>query len=94
MKQADLRNMFRKSSKSICTSNVVISPDKALISYSLTSAVMTPVNTEDPDDPEPAAQGDTQIEYCSNESYSPMYRSRNKKLQVRTLDQYKYCLII
>jgi hypothetical protein len=51
-----------------------------LVSYSSTSAVKTPENTEGPDDPEIAAQGNTQIEYSSDESYSPKYRRRNKKL--------------
>ena len=75
--------MFRESSRNVCTSNFVVSPDKVLVSYSSTSAVKTPENTENPDDPESAAQGDSQIEYSSNESYSPMDRNRNKKLQVR-----------
>jgi len=41
--------------------------------------VKTPEDTEDSDDPEPAAQRDTQIEYSSNKSYSPMYREEREK---------------
>jgi hypothetical protein len=35
MKQADLRDMFKRASKSVCTSTVVISPDPYLLLHQL-----------------------------------------------------------
>jgi type VI protein secretion system component VasA len=59
MKQADLRDMFRKASKSVCTSTVVVSPEHLSPTPSMSSAMMTPENTEeDLDDPEPVNKGD------------------------------------
>jgi hypothetical protein len=67
MKQADGTNLFRKSSKSACTSTVVVSPDPLSPAPSTSSTVKTPENTEeDPDDPEPADEGDIQMEYSSD----------------------------
>jgi hypothetical protein len=63
VKQADLRDMFKKASKRVCTSNVV-SPDPLSPTPSTSPAMNTPENTEeDPDDPEPAGEGDIQMEY-------------------------------
>jgi hypothetical protein len=54
MKQADLRDMFKKAFKSVCTSTVVICPDTLSPTPATSSGVKTPENTEeDPDDPEP-----------------------------------------
>jgi hypothetical protein len=59
LKQADLRDMFIKASKSGCTSNVV-SPDPLSPIPSTFPAMETPENIEEvPDNPEPAAEGDT-----------------------------------
>jgi len=59
--------MFKKASKSVCTSTTVVSPDllSPTTSTSSTSlAVNTPENTEeDCDSPKPANEGDTQMEY-------------------------------
>jgi hypothetical protein len=67
MKQADLRVMFKKASKSVCTSTVVVSPDPLLPTPSNSSATKTPENTgEEPEAPEPAAEGDIQMEYSSD----------------------------
>jgi hypothetical protein len=61
VKQADLRDMFKKASNSVCTSTVVIFPD---LTPSTSSAIKTPENPEE--DPEPADEGDLQMEYSSN----------------------------
>jgi hypothetical protein len=66
MKQADLRNKLKKVSKSVCTSTIVVPPDLLFPTPSISSAIKTPENSEqDPDDPEPQAEGDIQIEYSS-----------------------------
>jgi hypothetical protein len=63
VKQADLRDMFKKATKSGCTSTVLVSPDPLSPTLSPSSAMMTPENTEeDPDDPEPADEGDIQMD--------------------------------
>jgi hypothetical protein len=70
MTQADLRGMFKKTSKSVCTSTVVVPPDPLSPILSPSSGMQTPENTEDdPDDPEPADE-DVQMEHCSDQSYS------------------------
>jgi hypothetical protein len=63
MKQPDLRNMFNKASKSICTSSVVASPDP-LSPAPISLAMKTQENIEE--DREPADGGDIQMEYSSN----------------------------
>jgi hypothetical protein len=46
---------------------VVVSPDFSSPTPSTSSTTKTTENTEDdPDDPKQAAEGDTQIEYCSD----------------------------
>jgi hypothetical protein len=53
MKQADLRDMFKKASKSICTLTTVASPDALPPTPSTSSAMKSPESTEeDPDDPD------------------------------------------
>jgi hypothetical protein len=60
LKQADLRDMFKKTSKSVCTSTVLVSPDPMFLTT-------TQENTkEDLDDPELADERDIQMEYTSN----------------------------
>jgi len=50
----------------------VISPDLLPPTPSTSSALNTPENIEeDPDDSEPAAEGDVQMEYYSDWLYSP-----------------------
>jgi hypothetical protein len=63
MKQADLMNLFKKVSKTVCTSAIVVSPDPLSAAPPTASTVKTP---EDPDDPEPAEEGDSQVEYSSD----------------------------
>lgn len=64
MKQADLRDMFEKASKSVCTSTVVLSPDTLSPTPSTSSVVKTPENAEeDSDDPKPEDEADIQMEY-------------------------------
>jgi hypothetical protein len=67
--------MFKKASKSACISTIVVSP-KPLPPTPSTNT------EEDPDESEPA-DGDIQMEYCSDYLYSH-YRRSTKKLPVRT----------
>jgi hypothetical protein len=72
VKQADLKEMFKKASKSVCISTVVLSPDPLSPASSTSSAVKTPESTEeDSDDPEPADEGDIQMDYSSDWLYVP-----------------------
>jgi len=51
--------MFKKASRRVCTSAVVIFPDPLSYSPSTSSAVKTPENTkQDPDDPVSSDKGD------------------------------------
>ena len=70
------------ASKSVCTSTVVVSPDLFSPTPSTSLAVKSQENTEEyPDDPEPATAGDIQMEYSSDQLYSPRaHRSSNNKL--------------
>jgi len=56
-----LRDMFKKASKSFCTSNVVVFPEPLCPNLSTSLAIKTPENTEEY--PEPADEVDFQIEY-------------------------------
>jgi hypothetical protein len=56
--------MFKKASKSVCQSTIVLSRDPLSPTPSTSSARKTPENTEeDPDDPESIDEGDIQMEY-------------------------------
>ena len=58
--------MFKKASKNVCTSTVLVSPDP-LSPTPTFSAMKAPENTEqNPDDLEPAGEGDIQLEYTSD----------------------------
>jgi hypothetical protein len=64
--------MFKKASKSVCTSAVVVLLEPLAPTPSAASAVKTLENTEeDPDDPEQADEGDIQMEYSSYYLCSP-----------------------
>ena len=66
MKQANLGDVFRKSSKSACTS-FVVSPYPLSLTPSSASTMKTPGNTEDdPGDPESGDAGDIQSQYSSD----------------------------
>ena len=66
MKQADLRDMFKKASKSVGTPADVISPDPLSPTPSASSPMKTPKNTaETLMTPEPA-DGDIEMEYFCN----------------------------
>jgi len=66
VEHADLREMFKKSSKSVCSSTVVVSPDPPSPTPLISSAMNTPENTQEyPDDLEPPYEGDIQMEYSS-----------------------------
>jgi len=72
VKLADLRDKFKKASKIVQTSSVVVCPDHLSPTPSTSSAVRTPENTEwDPDDLKPADEGDIQTEYSSDQLHSP-----------------------
>ena len=54
----------------------------------------TPENIEEePDDSEPAAEGDVQMEYYTDWLYSPNIGTVIK-ITCKILGQYRYCLII
>ena len=60
-------DMSKKASKSVYTSNVVVPPAPLSHTPSTSTAMQTPENTDkDPDAPEPAAEGDIQMEYFSD----------------------------
>jgi hypothetical protein len=67
MKQTDLSDMLRILYWSVGTSNVVVSHDPLSPTPSISSTMKTPKNTEeDPNVPEPAEEGDIQMECYSN----------------------------
>jgi hypothetical protein len=81
LKQADVRDMFRKASKSVCASVTGVSPDPLYPTPATSSAMKTPENTErGPYDPELADGGDIQMECSSPESCSPSIGIVTKKL--------------
>jgi len=53
------------ASKSACTSMVVVFPDTLSPTLPPSSAIRTPANKEDSDDPEPAYKGAIRIELSS-----------------------------
>jgi hypothetical protein len=64
MKQADLRDMFKKAYKSTCKSNIVVSPDLLPPTPSTSSTMKTPeITEEDTDCRELADEGHMQMEY-------------------------------
>lgn len=64
--------MFRKVSKRVFAVTFVVSPDALSHIPSNSSAVKTPENTEaDPDQSEPADEGDIQMEFSSDWLYRP-----------------------
>jgi hypothetical protein len=72
MKQADPRNMFKKASKSVCISTIVVPRDLLSPTSSSSSGIKTPETTEeDPDDRQPADEGDIQMEDTSDYLCSP-----------------------
>jgi hypothetical protein len=71
MKESNLRDMLKMTSKSVSTSVTVVSPDTFSLSPSTSSAMEIPENTEeDPDDPELADAGDIHMKYSSDQLYS------------------------
>ena len=55
MKHAHLTDVFKKTSKSVCMSTIVVSPEPQSPTASTSSTTKTPENTEeDRDDPQPA----------------------------------------
>jgi hypothetical protein len=91
MKQADLRDMFKEASKSVCTSTIVVSPDRLSPTPSTAAVIKIPGHTEDdPDDPEPADEGDIQMEY----SFDSTSIGAVTKITCKNLGQYRCHLII
>jgi len=71
--------MFNKGSKSVCTATIPVLPDPLLPTPSTLSAMKTPENTEeDHDNPQPADEGDIQMEYSSDYTYSPSITTTTK----------------
>jgi len=59
--------MFKKAMKSVCTSTIVVSPDSLFPAPPTPSAMRNPENAEeDPGGPEPADEGNIQMEYSSD----------------------------
>ena len=48
MKQADVRNIFKKASMGVCTETVVVSPDALYLTPSTSSAMKTPEKRRGP----------------------------------------------
>jgi hypothetical protein len=48
VKQADLRDMFKKASKRVCTPTIVVSPNPSSPTPSAYSAMLTPENRRGP----------------------------------------------
>jgi hypothetical protein len=58
------------------------------------AAIKTPENTEeDPDEPEPADGGDTQMEYSSDWLHSASIKEQQQNTAHEDFSQYKYGLI-
>jgi len=65
--QADLRNMFKKASNTICRLTVLVSPNPLSSTPSTSSTMKTQENTKGKhDDPEPPYETGTQMEYLSD----------------------------
>jgi len=59
--------MFKKASKTVHTSTVAVPPDTLSPTPSTSSVIKTPENTKaEPDYPEPAGEGNIQIESYSD----------------------------
>jgi hypothetical protein len=66
VKQADCRNVLKWSSKSVCSTNFLVSPNHLSPTPSTSSAMKTPENAEENSgDSEPADVEDIQMEYFS-----------------------------
>jgi hypothetical protein len=66
----------KKASKGVCTSIIVVSLDPFCPTASTSSAMKVPENTEEePIDFEPVDKGDIQMEYSSDQLYSPSISS-------------------
>jgi len=60
-------DMFKKASKSVYTSTIVLSPAPLSSTPSTSSVTKTPENTDkDPNEPESVAEEDIQIHYSSD----------------------------
>jgi len=59
--------MFKKATKNVCTSTIVVSPDLLFPTPPTPSAMRNQENAEeDLDGPEPADEGNIQMEYSSD----------------------------
>jgi len=71
----------KKASKGVCTSIIVVSPNPFSPIASTFSAMKIPENTEEePNDFEPVDNGDIQMEYSSDQLYSPSISSVTNKI--------------
>ena len=62
----------KKASKGVCTSIIVVTPDPFSPTASTSAATKVPENTEEESNYfEPVDNGDIQMEYSSDQLYSP-----------------------
>jgi len=67
VKQTDLKDMFKKASRSVCSSTTVVSHNSLSLIPLTSSALKTPENTEEnPDEPKSEDEGDIQMECSPN----------------------------
>ena len=88
--------MFKQAIKSVCTSTAVVSADPLSPTPPIPSAMRTAENAEEePDGPEPADEGNIQMEYSSdyNKLGSPRIGAVTK-ITCKNLGQHSYHLII
>jgi hypothetical protein len=72
----------------------VVSPDPFSPALSTSSVVKVPENTEDdPNVFKPVRNGDIQMEYSSDQFYSPSIGNVTNKITCQNLGQYNYHLI-
>jgi hypothetical protein len=78
--------MFKKASKSVCTSTIVVSPDPVSPITSTYSVRKTPENTEEnPHDPQPSDEEYKQMQYSFDYFCSPSKGAVKKKSPSRAL---------
>jgi hypothetical protein len=66
MEQADLKHMFKQTSRSVTTSTTVVSPDPLLSTPSTLPTMKTLENIQEDHDDPPQADGDIQMEYTND----------------------------
>jgi hypothetical protein len=93
VKMADLRGIFTKSSKSVSTSSILVSPDSCFLLHQRFNEDAKN-QEEDHDPPEPADERDIQMKYSSDYLYKPSMGAKKKKNTCKNLGQHRYHLTI